>query len=225
MRATVSGLTCSALLLMTGESALALEEPAYEVLLSTEAFEIRRYAPYVVAETTVQGSFKGARNNAFRRLFAFISGKNTRGEELPERGPTMRSGRDANSEKIAMTVPVFSKANGDVADRWTMAFVMPPGRALETLPAPTDPLVTLREVAPDTVAVRRYSGNTGEPRFIEQAGALLEALEEAGVEVLGEPVQAVYNGPFTLGPFRRNEVVVVIAGPPSKPSTAATDDR
>ena len=60
------------------------------------------------------------------------------------------------------------------------------------------------------VAAYRYSGSTGEKRFREVAERLDAALADAGIERVGRPVQAVYNGPFTIGPLRRNEAVVEV---------------
>ena len=52
--------------------AVALEEPAYEVIEQDGDFELREYAAYLVAETRVEASFSEAGNVAFRRLFRYI---------------------------------------------------------------------------------------------------------------------------------------------------------
>ena len=70
--------------------AVAYEEPDYSVVRSEESFELRRYAPYLVAETDAPGSFSDSRNGAFRRLFDYISGENVA------------------KQKIEMTVPVVT---------------------------------------------------------------------------------------------------------------------
>ena len=43
------------MLILTGTNAMAIEEPQYEVLSSTDVYEVRRYESYIVAETDVAG--------------------------------------------------------------------------------------------------------------------------------------------------------------------------
>ncbi len=54
--------------------AMAIEEPRYEVLVSDGPFEIRRYAPMLVAETFVDGDMDAASNKGFRLIADFIFG-------------------------------------------------------------------------------------------------------------------------------------------------------
>ena len=216
MRSAFPGpLLLGVFLLLSAASVSAYEEPAYEVIQSFGDVELRRYAAYVVAETSVEGDFNRARGQAFRRLFNFISGDNTRREEIDVNAPDNPTVRRSKGEKIAMTVPVFSNSIGDqqAPSAWTMEFVMPPGLPLEAIPVPRDARVRLRTVPAHVVAAYRYSGGTGERRFQEHAQRLLRQLSERQIEVLGDPVQAVYNGPFTIGPLRRNEALVPVRLP------------
>ena len=66
------------LILGTGTSAMAIEKAKYTVLEKNDKIEIRRYVPQIVAETFVDGDLKDAGSEGFRRLFAYISGDNTK---------------------------------------------------------------------------------------------------------------------------------------------------
>ena len=54
-----------------GATAMALEEPQYEVLTRDGDIEFRQYEPYIVAEVTVSQD-----NQAFRILAGYIFGDN-----------------------------------------------------------------------------------------------------------------------------------------------------
>ena len=82
-------------------TANAIEEPAYTVerAWESEQIEIRRYAPRVMAVTTMQGND----DDGFRVLAGYIFGGN------------------ATEQKIAMTAPVQQSMAGEAE----MAFMMP----------------------------------------------------------------------------------------------------
>ena len=54
---------------------MALEEAKYKVVEKDNRFEIRDYAPHVLAETIVEGNLEEAGKKAFIRLFRYISGE------------------------------------------------------------------------------------------------------------------------------------------------------
>lgn len=196
--------------MLVGGVAVAYEEPAYEVLEEREDYEVRRYAPYIVAETSVEADFRSAGKQAFRRLFGYISGKNRSAETMEMTAPVASTQR---SEKIEMTVPVVRTTPAEPVEgpaSYTYYFVMPSGYTLETLPEPEDPRIALRRIPERTVAVRRYSGRANESNYRANRDRLLQALRRDGATLRGEPVSAVYNGPFTLSFLRRNEVMVEI---------------
>ena len=126
---------------------MATEEPKHRVLERRDGWELRLYEPTVVAETTVTGDFGPGGNEGFRRLAGYIFGGNDGGRKLPMTAPVTRERRGGT--KIAMTAPVAQERSGG---GWTVAFVMPAGQSIATLPKPDDPRVTLREVPARRVA-------------------------------------------------------------------------
>lgn len=189
-------------------AAKAYEEPEYELVHVFEDYELRRYAPQLVAETQVSGSFDETGNEAFRILAAFISGENRAQRKLAMTAPVSQ---EPVSEEIAMTAPVSQRPVPGTERTWIFRFVMPARYTRETLPEPTDPRVAIRELPARLMAARRFSGFWRESRFRENEAALLAALERAGLEPSGEPGYARYNSPFTPWFLRRNEVWVEIA--------------
>jgi hypothetical protein len=183
---------------------MSYEEPRYAVRLRSGNVEYREYEPYLVAETLVQGSahFDGAGNEGFRRLFRYIAGGNTSRARIPMTAPVSQM---AQSEKIAMTVPV--QQTGSAAG-WRVAFMLPRQYTLDTAPVPSDSRVRVVAVPGKLMAVLRYSGRWTERNFAVHRDELLQALAAAGINPAGEPQLARYNAPYTLPFLRRNEVSV-----------------
>ena len=107
---------------------MAIEEPKFEVLLTDGAFEIRRYAPYIVAETMVEGDMDQASSKGFRLIADYIFGNN-------------QAVSSASSEKIAMTAPVtiepqMNAMSMGTANKWLIKFIMPSQYTLATIPKP-----------------------------------------------------------------------------------------
>jgi hypothetical protein len=190
---------------LISEVALAVEEPEYEVLKSHGDFEIRRYEAMIIVETRVDSDFEQAGNEAFRRLFNYISGDNAATAEISMTAPVIQ---EPSSEKIAMTAPVVQEAD---ESGWRVAFVLPAEYSWGTAPQPTEPRVSLRLVPERTVAVVRFSGTWGEDRFADREGELRAQLAKHGLQPVGEAVYARYNPPFTPWFMRRNEVMIPVA--------------
>ena len=121
----------TALLMLTGViDAMAIEEAPYKVVKTAGIFELRDYAPHILAETVVDGSLEDAGNKAFRRLFRYISGENRSRDTITMTAPVSQQ---PEGEKITMTAPVGQQA---VAGKWAVSFMMPASYTLETLPVP-----------------------------------------------------------------------------------------
>lgn len=193
------------LVMLTGViNAMAIEEAPYTVVKEAGRFELRDYAPHILAEIFVDGSLEDAGNKAFRRLFRYISGENRSRGKISMTAPVAQ---EAAGEKIAMTAPVGQQR---VQDKWAVSFMMPSTYTMETLPPPTDPGITLRQVSARRIAAVRYSGSWSETNYRRYKGELEKWIRDNGLIICGEPVWARYNPPFTLWFMRRNEILVPV---------------
>lgn len=194
-------------LLITGCSLFGAgseEEPRYEVVLKEGDKEIRKYESYIVAKTTIQGSFKEAQSQGFKILAGFIFGKNTSQKKIAMTAPVVQK---AESEKIAMTAPVVLKPSDNQS--WTMSFSMPSSFTLDTLPNPTDSRVVIEQVEARYVAALTFSGFWGEEKNAEKARVLEEWLKNhPKYRSFGAAMFAGYNPPWTLPFLRRNEMLM-----------------
>ena len=186
------------------DSVMAIEEANYNVLKKDDRFEIRDYAPKILAEIIVEGDIEQAGNKAFNRLFRYISGENRSRDKIEMTAPVSQESR---GEKIKMTAPVsLQPAEG----RWAVSFMMPALYTLETLPVPDDPGIILREVPARRMAVVRYSGFWSEKKYLRYKKMLESWIDKEGLTIAGDPIWARYNSPFTLWFLRRNEILIPV---------------
>ena len=127
----------AALIFLTGYDAKAIEEASYRVQDKSGNLELRYYPPQLVAETYVEGNFEAVGNEGFRRLAAYIGGKNRKKTAVAMTTPVTQ---ESESQEIEMTAPVTQQPIGN---RWRITFLMPSGYSLETLPLPDDDRVTI----------------------------------------------------------------------------------
>jgi SOUL heme-binding protein len=185
--------------------ASAIEEPKYTVVREYDGFEVREYAPYLVAEVTVPGPAEEAGNQGFRILAAYIFGKNRGERKISMTAPVAQAPAPT---KIEMTAPVTQAA---AKDGYVVQFMMPGEYTLETLPEPLDPQVKLKEVSGGRVAVIRYSGTWTERNYKEHLEKLQRGVEAAGLRTTGSPIYSRYNAPFVPWFMRRNEIWLKLA--------------
>lgn len=200
MRAFVIALLAAAVPAMSH----AIEEPAYEVQRRIGEIEVRQYAPYVVAEVTVDGPADAAGNAAFPILAGYIFGKNKGERKLEMTAPVTQA---AAPVKMEMTAPVTQAAS---AGGYVVQFVLPREVTLETAPEPLDARVKVRQVPANRVAVIRYSGRWTQANYDEHLAKLQATLRDAGVAWSGEPVLSRYNAPITPWFMRRNEIWLAV---------------
>ena len=184
-------------------TAMAVEEAKFTMVERAGACELRQYAPAIVAETIVTGDFSDAGNQAFQRLFRYISGDN-RARLSPAGGIPGASG---SSTKIAMTAPV---GQAPVTNGWSVTFMMPATLTLERLPEPNDPAVRLRPVPGRLMAGITYSGRWTRQLYDEQAQLLRAWIATRKLKIVGAEVWARYDPPFMPSFFRRNEILIPV---------------
>jgi DNA gyrase inhibitor GyrI len=177
-------------------------EPAHKVLSKNAGYEIREYDGYLVAETTVSGPWKEALNEGFRRLFSYISGNNEGRSKVAMTAPVL----SGEPDKIAMTAPVLQEAT--TGDGQVVSFIAPASYTMETIPVPKDPRIRIRQVPPFTAAVLRYGGWTDPGKIEKKTEELRSLLARDGRTPVPPFLSAQYNPPWTIPPFRRNEIIV-----------------
>jgi len=194
------------------ETPVGLKEPPYTVVAQTDSYEIRDYQGYSVASTSMgkgvilEGEESPMTGNlaetgaAFNTLAAYLFGANAQGESME------------------MTTPVTTTSWGE------MRFYL--SRADANIPDPLDDVssgslyetgsVTVLDIPPARLAVKKFTGFVTEGEITRQKDALLSALMMDDVELdvaHGDPISHVifqYNPPYTLPIVRRNEVAVAV---------------
>ena len=205
--------------LALGGVAMAVEEPKFESVVQDAKFEVRQYAPLIVAETWVDGDMDAASSKGFRLIANYIFGNNKRPQgaesaKVAMTAPVTMEPQSASST-IAMTAPVAMQPASDAvglpgAQRWRVHFVMPGEYTLATLPTPNNSAVSLREVPARRVAVATYSGFNSESRIREETQALVAWMQARKLAAAGPAQLARYDPPWTLPMWRRNEIHIEI---------------
>jgi len=196
------------------ETPVGLDEPEYTVVRRTNTYEIRDYAGYSVASTSMgkgvilespersdTGTNFAETGAAFNTLAAYLFGANKQ------------------RESMEMTTPVTTTSWGE------MRFYLST-RSNKDIPDPLDDsssgslyetgAVTILDIPPARLAVKKFTGFVTEGEILRQKDALLSALMMDNVELdvaHGDPISHVifqYNPPYTLPILRRNEIAVAV---------------
>jgi hypothetical protein len=210
----------SLLVLLCIGHAMAIEEPKYDVIQTDGSFEIRKYAPILIAETFVDGDMDEASSKGFRLIADFIFGNNqvTDSNASSKIAMTAPVTAEPVSKKIAMTAPVTVEpqsfeSNMQAAKKWRIHFVMPSQFTLANIPKPKNDAVTLRDVPSKFFVVHSYSGFNSLARIQAKTDEALEWANRKALKVLGQPQLSRYDPPWTLPMFRRNEIMLEVAAP------------
>ncbi|CAB4598333.1 MAG: hypothetical protein F2573_05785 [Actinobacteria bacterium] len=164
----------------------------FQTLQTFNDFEIREYAPCVIAEVRVTADYSVAASAAFGSLFGYIS-----------------KGNKA-SQKIAMTAPVISanKGNTAKADEWFISFVMPAGSTMSDMPDPTNTQVVLRDLAAEKCVAMSFRGKASEGVAAKKSAALRAAAARENIALSDETRICRFDPPFKPGIMQYNEIVI-----------------
>jgi hypothetical protein len=197
---------------------ICVETPKYQLIKSLADYEIRKYPPSVIAEVTYDPSqFKGNKDGGFTVLANYIGAlgkpQNSKPEKIAMTAPVITKTQESSGEKIAMTAPVVTKAGGEEGKKnmVIMQFLLPDKyQRAEEAPKPVDERVVIREEGERKYGVVKFGGAATEAVVEEKVEKLKKSLERDGYKITGEFLLARYNPPWTLAPFRTNEVMIPI---------------
>ena len=91
-----------------------------------------------------------------------------------------------------------------------MQFYLPSRFNKDNTPSPSNSDVKILDIKGGYYAVITYSGRTSDKNFIKHKNILENELKKDDISILGSPIKATYNNPFTLPLLRRNEAMFVI---------------
>ena len=184
---------------------MAVEEPKYSVLENAPPFELRAYAPMILAQVQVEGDLDEASSQGFRLIAAYIFGQNQVNEKVAMTAPVTMEGQSIKNQKIAMTAPVNIEKEGG---SWTVSFVMPAQYTVDTLPKPLNPQVIIKSIPASKKAVITFSGFYDIDKVGQKTKALEEWISSKNLHPISAPTFARYNPPWTLPFMRRNEILI-----------------
>ena len=116
--------------------------------------------------------------------------------------------------KIAMTAPVIADCPSEGLKSYNIFFVMPKEHSMKDLPKANISEVSIQKESLGELAVLSFGGWASESRSIGYQKKLSELLIKNKIETKGGFMIAQYNSPWTLPPFRKNEVMVRILNTP-----------
>ncbi len=192
---------------------------------SKQFVEIRKYNPYLIAETTVdESSMRKAGGKGFGKCASYIFGQNISNnkmendnveEKMQMTAPVRSVGEVSNNEKMAMTAPVRSVAASTTAKKTKISFVIGSKYNLKTVPKPKDKSVKIVKVDEHCLAAVTFSGPPpSDERITKERDVILQTLEKEGIRAKGKETMVYgYHDPVITPNFlRRNEVAVMVDG-------------
>ena len=170
-------------------SADSYKEPEYTLIKKDGKIEIRKYSEYVIARTSISKGDMELNNNMFRTLAGYIFGGNSKNESIP------------------MTAPVITKNNDSDYD---MIFFMLDAEETNQLPQPNSQNVTIEKMEIGKTASISFGMWATESRVGRYKKKLDKYIRNNNLEIESPLMVAQYNSPWTVPPFRKNELIYKI---------------
>ena len=193
--------------MLISNSLMATDEPKFTLVLKEDKFEIREYAPKIIAQVKVYGDFDDASSKGFKILADYIFGNNESIDGNSRIEMTAPVEMEAVSQKIDMTTPILTEGNNNT---WVISFIMPDNFTLATLPKPNNKEIKIISLPKEKYAVIVFSGLIRESSYQEKENLLNKFIKEKNLNTSGEIKIARYNPPWTLPFFRRNELMIKV---------------
>ena len=193
----------TALILVGAINVMAIEEAKYDVIKKDNHFEIREYAPHIIAETVVEGNLEDAGKRHSKGFFATFR-RQPLSRQSGDDGPCIPTANGGKNQDDCSVTQQRDKGS------WVVSFMMPSSYTIETLPEPEDPRVSLRQVPARRMAAIRYSGFWSEKGYLRNKAELESWMNRMGLIGVSDPIWARYNPPFIPWFLRRNEILIPI---------------
>ena len=178
---------------------------AYRVTERHDGYELRTYAPRLVAEVDVAGSWSAAVSDGADALTRYFRGDNIRQEAAAMAGTSVGAG--ASSEAIAHSFALGIREEGGTV---ALTADVPASYTVVTLPRPNDARIRIVEVPEETVAVRGFRGPLDSARSLAAQNELSGLLDADGRAIIG-PASVTAYSPSWVPPFlQRDEVMVPV---------------
>ena len=159
------------------------------LLVQDGKIEIRQYSEYVIAKTSIKQIEMNQNNNMFRTLASYIFGGNVSNQSIPMTAPVITQNKDSN---------------------YDMIFFMLGVKQPEELPLPNDQNISLEYMEIGKTISITFGMWATEKRVRYYKEKLDKHINQNKIQIKSSLMVAQYNSPWTLPPFRKNELLYTI---------------
>lgn len=166
-----------------------LKKPEFTLVEKYGEIEVREYSEYVIAKTSISQGDIELNNNMFRTLAGYIFGGNNKSQSIP------------------MTAPVITK--NDVSS-YDMIFFMLDANKPEDLPMPNNTNVSIEMMDLGKTVSITFGMWATDSRVKYYKKKLDKHIKNNNLQIKSPLMVAQYNSPWTIPPFRKNELIYTI---------------